>query len=74
MGFTGDGTYACESNPDNSLSWIKLPNPPPVPKNLGPKATVTTDYVSGWEHFLQSMTGLNRQVLPTMHMANWQLV
>ncbi len=51
MGFTGDGYYMhVKVNTDNSLSWIKLPNPPPVPKNLGPKATVTTDYCSGWEN------------------------
>lgn len=38
-------------NSDNTVTWKKLPNPPPTPVNLATEypPTVTTDYVSGWE-------------------------
>lgn len=38
-------------HPDNTVSWRKLPNPPPTPVNLATEypPAVTTDYVSGWE-------------------------
>ncbi len=38
-------------HPDNTVTWKKLPNPPPTPVNLATEfpPTVTTDYVSGWE-------------------------
>jgi hypothetical protein len=38
-------------HPDNTVTWLKLPNPPPTPVNLATEfpPAVTTDYVSGWE-------------------------
>jgi len=38
-------------HPDNTVTWRKLPNPPPTPVNLATEypPAVTTDYVSGWE-------------------------
>ena len=38
-------------HPDNTISWKKLPNPPPTQVNLATEfpPAVTTDYVSGWE-------------------------
>jgi hypothetical protein len=38
-------------HPDNTVTWKKLPNPPPTQVNLATEypPAVTTDYVSGWE-------------------------
>ena len=56
-------------HPDNTVTWRKLPNPPPTPVNLATEynPVVTTDYVSGWE----TLSAVNDGLVPAKSLSDY---